>query len=263
LDDVVETFLVVMLGVVGLLVGSFLNVVIARVPAGESVVTPRSRCPRCGREIAARDNIPILSWLQLRARCRHCGEPISVRYPIVEALNALLWLAMLVRFGWSAELPAYLYFASVGLALAAIDIDTKRLPNPLTLTSYPVMGVLLLWPVVTESLWLDYGRAWLGALALFAFYFVLVLIYPAGMGLGDVKLAGVLGLVLGWLSWPTVLVGGFLGFLLGALMGGVLMLARSAGRKTKIPFGPFMLLGALLAILFGDALWDAYLSALT
>lgn len=258
-----DTYFVVLLGMVGLLVGSFLNVVIARVPAGESVVSPRSRCPRCGAEISSRDNIPLVSWLLLRARCRHCGEPISARYPLVELGNAALWLVLLWSFGWSWELPAYLYFASVGLALAAIDLDTKRLPNQLTLPSYVVIGTLLLLPAVIEGDWAPYLTAWLGALALFAFYFLLAVIYPLGMGFGDVKLAGVLGLVLGWLGWSFVLVGGFLGFLLGAVVGGALMAWRKAGRKSKIPFGPFMLLGALLAVLWGGRLWDAYLDTLT
>jgi leader peptidase (prepilin peptidase)/N-methyltransferase len=172
-------------------------------------------------------------------------------------------MAMLWRFGWSLELPAYLYFASVGLALAAIDIDTKRLPNPLTLPSYPVLGVLLLLPAVVDSQWSAYITAWLGGLALFAFYFLLVVIYPRGMGLGDVKLAGVLGLVLGWLGWGELAVGGFLGFLLGALVGGGLMVVRRAGRKTKIPFGPFMIVGTLIAVLWGDQVWDWYVQTLT
>ncbi len=258
-----EIYFAVLLGVVGLLVGSFLNVVIARVPAGESVVTPRSRCPRCHNEIHARDNVPVVSWLLLRRRCRHCAEPISARYPMVELAHTALWLAMLWQFGWSWQLPAYLYFASVGLALAVIDIDTKRLPNALTLPSYVVIGVLLLVPALVDGDWSAYLRAWLAALALFAFYFLLAVVYPAGMGFGDVKLAGVLGLVLGWLGWGELVVGGFLGFLLGAVLGGVLMVARRAGRKTKIPFGPFMLLGALLAILWGGQLWDAYVDTLT
>jgi leader peptidase (prepilin peptidase) / N-methyltransferase len=259
----VENYFAVLLGVVGLLVGSFLNVVIARVPAGESVVSPRSRCPRCHTEIAARDNVPVLSWLLLRARCRHCDEPISVRYPLVELGHAALWLGMLWHFGWSWELPAYLYFVSVGLALAVIDIDTKRLPNALTLPSYIVIGALLLIPAVVDGDWSAYLRAWLAALALFAFYFLLAVVYPAGMGFGDVKLAGVLGLVLGWLGWGELVVGGFLGFLLGAVLGAVLMASRKAGRKSKIPFGPFMLLGALLAVLWGGQLWDAYVDTLT
>jgi leader peptidase (prepilin peptidase)/N-methyltransferase len=211
----------------------------------------------------ARDNIPVLSWLLLRGRCRRCAEPISVRYPLVEIGHALLWLAMLWRFGWSLELPAYLYFASVGLALAVIDLDTKRLPNPLTLPSYLVVGVLLLVPAIVDGDWGQYLRAWGAAVALFVFYLLLVVIYPKGMGLGDVKLAGVLGLVLGWLGWPEVGLGWFLGFLLGAVVGVSLMAIKRAGRKSKIPFGPFMLLGALLAILWGDALWSLYVSSLT
>jgi leader peptidase (prepilin peptidase)/N-methyltransferase len=259
----VDALLLAFVALLGLVVGSFLNVVIARVPEGESVVSPRSRCPRCHSEIRDRDNIPVLSWLILRGRCRNCSEPISMRYPIVEAGHALLWLAMLWRFGWSAELPAYLYFASVGLALAVIDLDTKRLPNILTLPSYGVLGVLLLLPAGIEGDWSAYLRAWLAAAALFGFYFVLAVVYPAGMGLGDVKLAGVLGLVLGWLGWGQLAIGGFLGFFLGAVVGGALMLVGRARRKSKIPFGPFMLAGALIAILWGGTLWDQYTSVMT
>lgn len=247
----------------GLVVGSFLNVVIYRVPAGESVVSPRSRCPGCGTQIRERDNVPVLSWLLLRGRCRDCDQPISVRYPLVELGHAALWLVMLWQFGISWELPAYLYLASAGFALAVIDLDTKRLPNALTLPSYLVGGALLLLPAIADSQWDDYLRAWLGAAALFAFYFILALIYPRGMGLGDVKLAGVLGLYLGWLGWGVLVVGGFLGFLLGAVLGGALMVVGRAGRKSKIPFGPFMLLGALLAIVWGQPLWDGYLGTLS
>ena len=247
----------------GLLVGSFLNVVIARVPQGASVVHPRSRCPACNHPIRERDNIPVLSWLLLRARCRDCGSPISVRYPLVEVGHAALWIAMAWRFGFDWELPAYLYLASVGLALACIDIDTKRLPNVLTLPSYLVGAVLLLLPAIATETFDTYVTALLGALALFAFYFLLALVYPKGMGLGDVKLAGVLGLYLGWLGWGVLVVGGFLGFLLGAILGGALMTLGRAGRKTKIPFGPFMLLGTLLAILWGQQLWDQYIATLS
>ena len=258
-----STLVAVYVVVAGLLVGSFLNVVIHRVPVGESVVSPRSRCPECGTEIKVRDNIPVVSWLLLRGRCRSCGEAISVRYPLVEIGHALLWLTMLIRFDLTWQLPAYLYLASVGLALAVIDLDTKRLPNALTLPSYVVGVLLLLLPAALDDSWDDYLRAGLAMVALYGFYFVLALIYPRGMGWGDVKLAGVLGLYLGWLSWGVLVVGGFLGFLLGALIGGGLMVLRRAGRKTKIPFGPFMLLGALLAILWGQQWWDSYLSTLS
>jgi len=247
----------------GLLIGSFLNVVIYRVPDGRSVVKPRSSCASCGSLIRERDNIPVVSWLLLRGKCRDCGTAVSARYPLVELANALLWLVMAWQFGLSWELPAYLYFVSIGLALAVIDLDTKRLPNALTLPSYLVGGALLAIPAFADPNWGAYGRAWLGAAVLFAFYFLLVLIYPRGMGLGDVKLAGVLGLYLGWLGWGEVVVGGFLGFLLGALVGGGLMLVGLAGRKSKIPFGPFMIVGALLAVLWGDSAWNVYLDTLT
>jgi leader peptidase (prepilin peptidase)/N-methyltransferase len=251
-------FLVVLVGVVGLLIGSFLNVVIYRVPQGQSVVRPRSHCPGCNTQIAWYDDIPVVSWLVLRGRCRTCNEPISVRYPAVELLTAALFALLAIKFGASWELPAFLYLAAVGIALAAIDLDTKRLPNVLTLPSYVVGGVLLLLPAVLDDRWGDYSRAWMGAAALFAFYFVLAFIYPAGMGFGDVKLAGLLGLYLGWLSWGAVVVGGFLGFLLGAVVGGAMMIGRKAGRKTAIPFGPFMIAGALLAVFFGSAISDWY-----
>lgn len=161
------------------------------------------------------------------------------------------------------ELPAYLYLASVGLALGLIDLDTKRLPNVLTLPSYVVAGVLLLLPAIVDSRWDDYLRAALGAAALYAFYFLLLLVYPKGMGFGDVKLAGVLGIYLGWLGWGVLVVGGFLGFLLGGLLGAALMVIGRAGRKSKIPFGPYMLIGALLAIVWGQEMWDRYVGTLT
>jgi leader peptidase (prepilin peptidase)/N-methyltransferase len=246
----------------GLFIGSFLNVVIHRVPRGESVVRPRSRCPGCGAQIAPRDNVPVVSWLLLRGRCRHCQEPISARYPLVELLTAAVFGLLAWRFGFDLVLPAYLYLGAVGIALALIDIDTKRLPNVLVLPSYPVGAALLLLPAAADGLWSDYLRAVLAAAALFAFYFVVAFIYPAGMGFGDVKLAGVLGLYLGWLGWGTLVVGGFLGFLLGAVVGVVLMAASRAGRKSRIPFGPFMLLGAFLALWLGQPITDWYVRIL-
>lgn len=242
----------------GLLVGSFLNVVIYRVPRGESVVRPRSRCPGCGYELSWYDNVPVLSWLLLRGRCRRCQAPISARYPLVEALTAVVFGLLAWKFGATWQLPAFLYLGAVGVALAFIDLDTKRLPDVLTLPSYVVGGALLLLPAVADGSWSAYLRAWLGALALFGFYFLLAFIYPAGMGFGDVKLAGVLGLYLAWLGWGVLVVGGFLGFLLGGLIGGALMIVRRAGRKSKIPFGPFMILGAFLALWIGQPIADWY-----
>ncbi len=246
----------------GLFIGSFLNVVVYRVPRGQSVVQPRSRCPGCGTQIAARDNIPIVSWVLLRGRCRHCHELISVRYPLVELLTGVVFGMLAWRFGYDLALPAYLYLGAVGVALAFIDMDTKRLPNVLVLPSYAVGAVLLLLPAAVDGRWSDYLRALLGALALYAFYFIVAFVYPAGMGFGDVKLAGVLGLYLGWLGWGTLIVGGFLGFVLGAVVGVVLMAASRAGRKSKIPFGPFMLLGAFVALWVGQPITDWYVHIL-
>lgn len=251
---------VVLCGVLGLVIGSFLNVVIWRVPRGESVVRPASHCPSCGRPIRARDNVPVLSWLMLRGRCRDCGARISVRYPLVEILTAALFVVMALRFEADWVLPAYLYLAAVGVALALIDLDVRRLPNALTLPSYGIAGALLGVAAFAGAGSAPFVRALLGMAALFGFYFLLVLVYPSGMGFGDVKLAGVLGLYLGWLGWGAVVVGAFSGFLLGALVGVGLMLFRGAGRKAKIPFGPFMLLGALIGVLAGEQLAHAYTS---
>lgn len=264
-DDVLNVALVLAVGVIGLLIGSFLNVVVWRVPRGESVVNPPSACPRCGHTIRARDNVPVLSWLLLRGRCRDCGEPISARYPWVELGTGVLFALTAWFAGPTWILPALLYLAAISVALALIDIDTKRLPNAIVLPAYPVALVLLTlasWNPGGESDWSALLRAVLGGAVLYAVYFVTVLVYPAGMGFGDVKLAGVLGLYLGWFGWGALFVGWFAAFLLGGLFSvGLLVLGR-AGRKSGIPFGPWMLLGAAVGIVAGQPLWDWYIGAL-
>jgi leader peptidase (prepilin peptidase) / N-methyltransferase len=247
------------LGLFGLVIGSFLNVVIWRVPRGESIVRPPSHCPGCQAEVRPRDNLPVVSWLLLRGRCRDCGEPISGRYPLVELGTAAVFVMVSLRIGLHAELPAFLYLGAIGVALALIDLDVKRLPNAIVLPSYPVAAVLLGIAAIAQHDAGAYLRALLGMAALFGFYFLLVFIYPAGMGFGDVKLAGVLGLYLGWLGWREVITGGFLGFLFGGVVGVGMMMLKRAGRKSQIPFGPFMLAGALVAVLAGGALADLYL----
>ena len=247
--------------VFGLLIGSFLNVVVWRVPRGESLVSPPSHCPRCEREIKPYDNIPVVSWLLLRGRCRRCGERISARYPLVELATGVLFGALAARIGLDWALPAFLYLGAISVALALIDLDHKRLPNVITLPSYVVGIVLLGGAALAEG---DTGalvRALLGMALLYGVYFLLVLAYPAGMGFGDVKLAGVLGLYLGYLGWAEWFVGWLLGFLLGGLFGVVALVARRATRKTHVPYGPFMIVGALIAVFVGGALADAYLGA--
>ena len=252
-------YLAVFCGVLGLLIGSFLNVVIWRVPRNESLVSPPSHCPRCGTPIKPYDNIPVVSWLLLRGRCRNCREPISARYPLVELATGLLFAGLAVRIGPDWALPAFLYLGAISVALALIDLDTKRLPNAITLPSYVVGIVLLGGAALLEGDVDPLVRALIGLAALYGIYFLLVLAYPAGMGFGDVKLAGVLGLYLGWLGWPEWFTGWLLGFMLGGVFGIGAIFVRKASRKTQVPYGPFMIAGALIAVFAGGAIADAYL----
>jgi leader peptidase (prepilin peptidase)/N-methyltransferase len=257
--------LAVLAGLLGLAVGSFLNVVVWRVPRGESVVTPRSHCPRCEHAIRPRDEIPVVSWLLLRGRCRDCKEPINARYPLVELLTAAVFVAVTVRFRDDLGfLPAYLYLGALGVALALIDFDIKKLPNVLTLPAYAVGPALLVLAVVggDHGGWAALLRAVVGLAAMFAFYYVLWFgTGGRGMGFGDVKLAGVVGLFLAFLGWQVWLVGLFAGFFVGGVVGIALMAGGRAGRKTKLPYGPFMLVGALIAILVGSGIAHSYLHA--
>ena len=256
----------VLVGLFGLVIGSFLNVLIHRVPRGESLVTPGSRCPSCAVPIRPWHNVPVLGWLVLRGRCAACGARISPRYPLVETATGLLFVAVTARLqalGELAAVPAFLYFIAVGVALSLIDLETKRLPNLLVLPSYPVLGVLLAAATWWQGDWWALLRAVLGGLLLYALFLAVVLINPAGMGFGDVKLAGLVGGVLAWLSWATLAVGAFAGFLLGAVVGVSLIAAGRAGRKTAVPFGPFMVAGALLAVFFAQPIADWYAGLLS
>lgn len=256
--------LVALVGCLGLLIGSFLNVVIWRVPRGQSVVTPPSACPGCGARIRARDNVPVLSWLVLRGRCRDCHAPISARYPLVESVTGVLFALVALRFldqPWA--MPAFCYLAAIGVALALIDLDVHRLPDAIVLPAYPVVAVLLVLASWGAHDWWALVRAAIGGAALFVLFLVLAIVRPGGMGMGDVKLAGVLGMALGWLGWGVFAVGAFGAFLLGGAFAIGLLLARRAQRGSGIPFGPWMILAAALAVGAGAPLWDLYLGALT
>jgi len=266
-----DVAIVVVVGVLGLLIGSFLNVVIYRVPAGKSIVTPPSACPRCGAHIKPWDNIPVVSWLLLRAKCRECGEPISARYPLVELATGLLFACAALRFALPLDeqagtlvasalvLTAFLYFAAISVALTGIDIDTHKLPDVIVLPSYIVAAALLTAASIAIGDYTYLLRGAIGAVLLFAAYFLMALVYPAGMGLGDVKLAGVIGLLLGFLGWGTLAVGAFSAFLLGGAFGVALLLGKKATRKSGIPFGPWMLAGAWTGIFIGERVWNWYL----
>ncbi len=252
-------------GLLGLVVGSFLNVVIHRVPRGASVVRPASACPACGSPVRRRDNVPVLSWLLLRGRCRDCGAPISVRYPVVELATAALFVGASALLGLGPRawaLPVYLYIAAVGLALALIDLETRRLPNAIVLPSYVVVGVGLTLASAATQDWAALVRALVGGAALWLLYFMLVVVKPGGMGFGDVKLAGILGGALAWLGWGALAVGGFAAFLVGGLVAVALMLTGQARVGTAIPFGPWMVVGAFIGIAAGERLWSAYLDLL-
>lgn len=254
----VEWLILGAIAVLGLVTGSFLTTLVSRVPTRETSVSLKSKCPKCDSEIGVRDQIPVVGWLLLRTRCRDCRMSIPIRYPLIEAGTAFLFVVVGLRFGLSWELPAFLYLAAISVVLGLIDLDTRRLPNVVVLPSYLVGGFLFLIPSIAEGDWSKYLAAWLGALGLFMVYFAMAWVYPAGMGFGDVKLAGLLGLYLGWLGWGVLMAGTFFGFLSGALVGVGLMVFGSAGRKTRIPFGPFMLIGAWIAILWGETIADWY-----
>lgn len=243
---------------VGLAVGSFLNVVIARVPRHESVVHPPSHCPECDTAIAPRDNVPVLSYVALRGRCRHCGTSIALRYPLVEVATAVLWAAVGARFAGSWALPAYLMFSAALLAISVIDLEHYIIPNrivyPVGFASVP----LLTLAAALDDDWPALVRAGLAGLAAFAFFFALHVVSPRSMGFGDVRLSLLLGVYLGWLGWPEVLAGLFLGFALGAVVGVALMVTGRRNRRQHIPFGPFLAAGTMLVVLVGDPIIDAY-----
>jgi leader peptidase (prepilin peptidase)/N-methyltransferase len=263
-------------GAFGALIGSFLNVVVYRVPAGLSVVRPGSACPGCGAPIRPWDNIPVLSWLVLRGRCRDCAQPISARYPLVEAATAVLFVLVAWRFAPSVldaqakaaaiagviQLVAFLYLAGVSVALALIDLDTHTLPNAIVYPSY-VVGIVLL---VASGLIAGESGAMLtagvGMGGLFLLYLVIALVSPGGMGFGDVKLAGVLGLYLGFLGVGPLVIGAFAAFVLGGLYGVVLLVVKR-GARSGIAFGPWMLAGAWVGVFFGTTVWDWYSALIT
>ena len=243
----------------GLIIGSFLNVVIYRIPAGLSIVKPASRCPSCESPINARDNIPVLGWLLLRGRCRNCGARISKRYPLVEALTGVLFALTAWRHADDAGLPAMLILVGGLVALSAIDLDTFTLPRKVIWTTYALCAVaLLVGGLLTDDV-RGIAEAAGASAAAFALLFVIHVISPRGMGFGDVRLAALIGLVLGWLEFGVVFVGLFFGFLLAAVVGIALMALKRRGRKDRIPFGPFLAGGAVLALWAGVAVIDLYL----
>jgi len=246
-------------GVFGLAVGSFLNVVIWRVPRHESIVHPPSHCPECEEPIKPYDNIPVVSWLALRGRCRNCGTRISARYPCIELLTGVLFAATGAVYHDSWVLPAFLVLTAGLIALSAIDLESMILPIRIV---YPVLYAtlaLLALASLLEHDWGAYVRGIEGGLAALVFFYVVHFIYPSGMGVGDIRLSAVLGLNLGWLGWGYVFGGLFTGFLYGALVGiGMMIVLGARARKMHIPFGPFLAAGTITFILVGEQILDWY-----
>jgi len=241
---------IVFAALLGLLVGSFLNVVVHRVPIGESLVTPRSRCGGCAMQIAAYDNVPVLSWVLLRGRCRHCDAAISARYPAIEALTAVIFALVAAIRGFDAALALELPFAAMLVAVAAIDLEHRIVPNKILLPL--AVWALVGWVLVDLDFLPEAVACGAGA---FLFLLLAALAYPAGMGMGDVKLAGVMGLYLGLAVIPAMLVA----FLAGSVVG-VAMIAREGAqaRKKGVPFAPFLAFGGLIGLLAGDELISLY-----
>jgi leader peptidase (prepilin peptidase)/N-methyltransferase len=236
--------------VAGLLVGSRLTVVAHRVPRGRSL-TSRSHCPSCDHAVRARDSVPVVSWLALRGRCRDCGEPIARRYPLVEVGTAVLFVAVVVARDDAADLVLGFVLVAVLVPLALIDLDTRLLPNKITLPAAAaavVLGTALDASGEVERL--------IAGAAAGGFLLLAALAYPQGMGIGDVKLAAVLGLFLGRDVAAALLIALLAGVLVGAVI--IARKGMKVGRKTGVPFGPFLALGGVVALLVGDTLVDAY-----
>ena len=237
-------------GLFGLVVGSFLNVVIHRVPLHQSVVWPASRCPACGEPIRPIDNVPVLSYLLLRGRCRSCKARISARYPLVEALTGALFAAAAYEFGLDLRLLWALVLISTLIALAGIDLEHRLLPN--AIVGPAALAGLSLSILASPEWWWVYP---VSALAVAGGLFALAIAYPGGMGMGDVKMGGMLGAFLG----PYAALAVFLGAFAGAITGGLLMATGKIQRRHALPFGVFMALGGILALFVGPELWELYL----
>jgi leader peptidase (prepilin peptidase)/N-methyltransferase len=242
---------VIVAGVAGLLIGSFLNVVAHRLPRGESLVSPGSHCPHCGAAVRWFDNVPLLSWLVLRGRCRACGAAIGWRYPAVELATALLYAGVVAARDDAGGVALGLIMVTALVPIVLIDLERRLIPNLITgpaAVAALVAGLALDLDGVPEQL--------IAGAAAGGFFLAAALAYPRGMGMGDVKLAGLLGLCLGRAVGPAVLIA----LVTGVLVGGIVIarLGARVGRKTAVPFGPFLALGGIVAFFAGNAMIDWY-----
>ncbi len=244
--------------VFGSAIGSFLNVCIYRMPRNMSIIAPASRCPSCNTPIRPYDNIPVLSYILLRGKCRVCTAGISLRYPAVEFLNAALYALVLWRFGLEWYTPAYFIFCSVLVVITFIDLDFQIIPDRITLPGIGIgliAGAFLMPDPFVRYALLGLKASIIGFLAGGGLFYAIAVLSRGGMGGGDIKMMAMVGALMGWKS---VLLTTFLGSLTGAVIGIFLMIFKGKGRKTKIPFGPFLGLGSLITLFFGQEIFNWY-----
>jgi leader peptidase (prepilin peptidase) / N-methyltransferase len=243
----------------GLIIGSFLNVCIFRIPREKSIVNPPSSCPACGSPIKPWDNVPVISYLLLAGKCRKCGQNISLRYPSVELLNGLLYAAVILQFGIGWHLPLIFALVSALIVITFIDLDFQIIPDVITLPGM-VIGLAashFLFPdPFTRNSLLGFVNSVIGLFAGGVSFYLIAILSKGGMGGGDVKMMAMVGAFMGW---KGVLLTTLIGSLTGSLIGVGLMVFKGKGRKTKIPFGPFLALGSLITLFFGRAIYHWYL----
>lgn len=255
-------FYVLLFGLFGIVFGSFLNAVIYRVPNRISL-NGRSACPKCKAMIKAYDNIPVFSWLILRGKCRNCKEKISIRYPLIELANSLAWIGLYFRIGVHPILFLLLVMSSISITLVMIDFDTMTLPEVIVLPSWLIVGVSLTAIAYTNHSWHPLKSAGIAALYWGVFYFGLWFLYGGkGVGFGDVQLAPVLGALVGWFSLPASYIGLFSVFVIGGIPAVILLALKKVDRKTQIPYGPILIIGTWVGILWGVDISHFYLHLL-
>ena len=250
--------LIALCALLGLAVGSFLNVVIYRVPRNQSVVSPRSACPVCATPIRGRDNVPVLSWLLLGGRCRACGTRISIRYLLVELAGAVIFAGTAARVGYSWDLPELLILLASLLALAAIDLEHMKLPRSIIYPTLMLLVAVLVAAAAATGQWHRLGVAVLCGAAWFLLFFIVNAISPRVLGFGDVRLAPVLGLGLGWLGVRYVILGFFAANLVGAIIGVGLIVTKRMRRDQPIAYGVFLALGTAIAVFAGPEIVSAF-----
>jgi leader peptidase (prepilin peptidase)/N-methyltransferase len=248
----------VVLGIFGLLIGSFANVVIYRVPEGRSIVRPPSGCPACGSRVRSRDNIPVISWVVLRGRCRDCHAPISLRYPAVEALVGALFVGVGLRFGISWTGVGEAALAAGLVVLAFIDLEHLLLPKKIVYATLTVVAVVFVAGAATGTQWHRLLVAAISAVVPWALFFVINFVSPRAMGFGDVRLALLIGFGLGWLGAGYAFLGFIVASVLGSVVGVTMIALGKAGRRTPIPFGTFLAAGAVVAVLAGAPVVNWY-----